>query len=57
MTVYDNIAYALKLKRMPKREIDRIVKEVAEMTNIGELLERYPSQLSLGQQQRVSVAR
>jgi len=57
MTVYDNIAYALKLKRMPKREIDRIVKEVAEMTKIGELLERYPSQLSGGQQQRVAVAR
>jgi multiple sugar transport system ATP-binding protein len=57
MTVYDNIAYALKLKRMPKGEIDRIVKEVAEMTKIGELLERYPSQLSGGQQQRVAVAR
>jgi len=57
MTVYGNIAYALKLKRMPKLEIDRTVKEVAEMTKIGELLERYPTQLSGGQQQRVAVAR
>jgi multiple sugar transport system ATP-binding protein len=57
MTVYDNIAYALKLRRMPKREMDRTVKEVAEMTNIAELLQRYPSQLSGGQQQRVAVAR
>jgi multiple sugar transport system ATP-binding protein len=57
MTVYDNIAYALKLKRMPKREMERTVKEVAEMTKIAELLQRYPSQLSGGQQQRVAVAR
>jgi multiple sugar transport system ATP-binding protein len=57
MTVYDNIAYALKLKRVPKKEMDRTVKEVSEMTKIGELLQRYPSQLSGGQQQRVAVAR
>jgi multiple sugar transport system ATP-binding protein len=57
MTVYDNIAYALKLKRMPKRDMDRTVKGVAEMTKIAELLQRYPSQLSGGQQQRVAVAR
>jgi multiple sugar transport system ATP-binding protein len=57
MTVYDNIAYALKLKRVPKGEMDRTVKEVAEMTKIGDLMERYPSQLSGGQQQRVAVAR
>ena len=57
MTVYQNISYALKLKRMDKGEIDRIVKEVAGMTGIAELLERYPAQLSGGQQQRVAVAR
>jgi len=57
MTVYDNIAYALKLRRMPKREIDVTVKEVAGMTKIGDLLERLPAQLSGGQQQRVAVAR
>ena len=57
MTVYDNIAYALKLKRMSKAEIDKIVKEVAAMTSIEMLLDRYPSQLSGGQQQRVAVTR
>lgn len=57
MTVYENIAYALKLKRMDKRTIDKTVKEAAEMTRIAELLDRYPSQLSGGQQQRVAVAR
>lgn len=57
MTVYENIAYALKLKRMDKKTVDKTVKEAAEMTKIAELLDRYPSQLSGGQQQRVAVAR
>ena len=57
MTVYDNIAFALKLKKWSKKEIDTTVKEVAAMTNIGDYLERYPGQLSGGQQQRVAVAR
>jgi multiple sugar transport system ATP-binding protein len=57
MTVYENIAYALKLKRMDKATIDKIVNDVAGMTNISELLERLPTQLSGGQQQRVAVAR
>jgi multiple sugar transport system ATP-binding protein len=57
MTVYENIAFALKLKKMKKENIDGIVHEVAMMTKIDELLERYPSQLSGGQQQRVAVAR
>jgi len=57
MTVYENIAYALKLKRMDKKTIDTTVKEATEMTKIAELLDRYPSQLSGGQQQRVAVAR
>lgn len=57
MTVFENIAYALRLKHMGKSEIDRIVREVAGMTNIGEYLERLPAQLSGGQQQRVAVAR
>lgn len=57
MTVYQNISYALKLKKMSKDEIDRMVRDVAGMTKIGDLLERYPSQLSGGQQQRVAVAR
>ncbi len=57
MTVFDNIAYALKLKKIDKDTIESTVNEVAEMTKIGNLLERYPSQLSGGQQQRVAVAR
>jgi multiple sugar transport system ATP-binding protein len=57
MTVYDNIAFALKLKKMDKDEIDKRVKETAGMAKIEMLLERYPSQLSGGQQQRVAVAR
>jgi multiple sugar transport system ATP-binding protein len=57
MTVFDNIAFALKLRKMSKDEIKRIVEDVARMTNIDMLLKRYPSQLSGGQQQRVAVAR
>jgi multiple sugar transport system ATP-binding protein len=57
MTVFDNIAFALKLKKLPKEEIKRIVDDVAGLTRIGTLLERFPSQLSGGQQQRVAVAR
>jgi len=57
MTVYENIAFALKLKKLPKDEIDRRVKETAGMAKIDMLLERLPSQLSGGQQQRVAVAR
>jgi multiple sugar transport system ATP-binding protein len=57
MTVYENIAYALRLKRMDKVTIDKIVNDVAGMTNISELLQRLPTQLSGGQQQRVAVAR
>jgi multiple sugar transport system ATP-binding protein len=57
MTVFDNIAFALKIKKMPKNEIKRIVEDVAGMTSIQMLLERYPSQLSGGQQQRIAVAR
>jgi multiple sugar transport system ATP-binding protein len=57
MTVYDNIAYALKLKKLEKSQIDHIVKETAGLANIDMLLDRYPAQLSGGQQQRVAVAR
>jgi len=57
MTVYDNIAFALKLKGMSKREIDAIVKDVAGLTKIADYLKRYPAQLSGGQRQRVAVAR
>ncbi len=57
MSVFDNIAFPLKLKKRPKDEIRRKVKEVADLLGIGELLDRKPSQLSGGQQQRVALAR
>jgi len=57
MTVFDNVAYALKLRKLPKGQIKEIVEEVAVICDIKEYLERYPSQLSGGQRQRVAVAR
>ena len=57
MSVYDNIAFALKLKNLPKDEIDQRVREAARLAKIEMLLERLPSQLSGGQQQRVAVSR
>ena len=57
MSVYDNVAYALKLQKKSKEEIEQIVNEVAEIADIKDYLKRYPSQLSGGQRQRVAVAR
>jgi len=57
MTVYDNIAFPLKIKKYPKEEIDKKVKWAAELLQIEDLLDRYPAQLSGGQRQRVAVAR
>lgn len=57
LTVFDNVAFALRLKKMPASEINSLVTEVAEMVKIGDLLERFPRQLSGGQQQRVALAR
>ena len=57
MSVYDNISYALKLKKMDKDEIDKIVHEVVRMVKIEPFLDRLPAQLSGGQQQRVLIAR
>ncbi|AEC51635.1 maltose/maltodextrin transport ATP-binding protein [Pyrococcus sp. NA2] len=57
MTVYKNIAFPLELRKVPKEEIDRKVREVSKMLHIENLLERYPWQLSGGQQQRVAIAR
>ncbi len=57
MTVYDNIAFPLKLKKVPRQEIDRKVKEVAKLLQIDELLDRKPAQLSGGQRQRVALGR
>ncbi|MBO8138868.1 MAG: ABC transporter ATP-binding protein [Thermosipho sp. (in: Bacteria)] len=57
MKVYDNIAYPLKLKKIPKEEIHKKVQWAVDLLNISELVNRYPSQLSGGQRQRVAVAR
>nr|MDA8216760.1 sugar ABC transporter ATP-binding protein [Dehalococcoidales bacterium] len=57
MSVYDNLAFGLKLRKTPKTEIDRRVKEAAEILGIGELLNRKPKQLSGGQRQRVALGR
>ena len=57
MTVYDNIAFALKLRHTPKDEIDRRVKEAAEILDITQYLGRKPKALSGGQRQRVAIGR
>jgi multiple sugar transport system ATP-binding protein len=57
MTVYENMAFGLKLRKMPKDEINRRVREAAEILNLGHLLERRPKALSGGQRQRVAVGR
>ena len=57
MTVYDNIAYGLKLRKLPKRVIDQKVREAAEILDISELLARKPKALSGGQRQRVAIGR
>ncbi len=57
MKVRDNIAFPLKIRKVPKEEIERRVKWAAEMLQIDFLLDRYPHQLSGGQRQRVAVAR
>lgn len=57
MTVEQNMAFALKLRKTPKAEIDRRVNQAAGMLGIEELLSRKPRQLSGGQRQRVAVGR
>jgi multiple sugar transport system ATP-binding protein len=57
MSVYDNMAFGLKLRKTPKSEIDRRVKEAAESLGLTNLLDRKPKALSGGQRQRVAVGR
>jgi multiple sugar transport system ATP-binding protein len=57
MTVYDNMAFGLKLRKYPKEEIERRVKQAAGILGIENLLERKPRQLSGGQRQRVALGR
>src|SRR3990172_2083261 len=56
-SVFDNMAFGLKLRKTPKEEIKRRVQEAAEILGIEQLLERKPRQLSGGQRQRVAVGR
>ena len=55
MTVYGNMAYALKIRKLPKDEIDRKVHEMAKILEIEQLLDRKPAALSGGQKQRVAI--
>ena len=57
MTVYDNMAFSLKLRHTPKDEIDKKVREAAEILDITQYLERKPKALSGGQRQRVAIGR
>lgn len=57
MRVFDNVAFGLRMRGVPADEQQRRVREVAELLQIADLLDRYPAQLSGGQRQRVAVAR
>ena len=57
MTVYENMAFSLKLKKLPKEEIDKKVREAAEILDITQYLDRKPKALSGGQRQRVAIGR
>ena len=57
MSVYDNMAFSLKLRKLPKDEIDKKVKDAAKTLEIDELLDRKPKALSGGQRQRVAMGR
>ncbi len=57
MTVYSNISYGLKIRKVPKSEIDRKIREISDILGISHLLHRKPKTLSGGEQQRVAIAR
>ncbi len=57
MSVYDNMAFGLKLRKVPKPEIDKMVKEAAKILDLTPLLDRKPKALSGGQRQRVAMGR
>ena len=57
MTVYDNMAFGLKLRKVPKPEIDKMVREAAKILDLTPLLDRKPKALSGGQRQRVAMGR
>jgi putative spermidine/putrescine transport system ATP-binding protein len=57
MTVFDNVAFALRVRRLKRREIEKRVSEMLELVQLGGLGKRLPAELSGGQQQRVALAR
>ena len=57
MTVYDNLAFGLKLRKVPKADIDKRVQDAAAILDLGKLLARKPKELSGGQRQRVALGR
>jgi sn-glycerol 3-phosphate transport system ATP-binding protein len=57
MSVFQNLAYGLRQRRTPRAEVDRRVRETADLLDIGDLLDRKPGQLSGGQRQRVAMGR
>ena len=57
MSVYDNMAFGLKLRKVPKDQIDKMVKEAAKILDLTPLLDRKPKALSGGQRQRVAMGR
>ena len=57
MSVYDNMAFSLKLKKTPKDQIDKAVREAARILDLEPLLDRKPRALSGGQRQRVAMGR
>src|SRR6476619_6668682 len=56
-TVYDNLAFGLRMRKVPKEEQKRRVEEIARVLGLGDMLQRRPAQLSGGQRQRVAMGR
>jgi putative spermidine/putrescine transport system ATP-binding protein len=57
MTIYENLAFGLKLRKIPKATIDKDIKEILELVSMSGTEKKYPGQLSGGQQQRIAIAR
>ncbi|MEE3489025.1 MAG: ABC transporter ATP-binding protein [Bulleidia sp.] len=57
MTIYENLAFGLKLRKIPKNEIDSQIRDILNLVNLPGCEKKYPSQMSGGQQQRIAIAR
>jgi len=57
MTIYDNLAFGLQIRKVPKKEIKRRTQEILELVKMSGVEKKYPAQLSGGQQQRIAIAR